>query len=231
MSRIGARCCNAQQESRKRFEASGLWYSGWSHTLELICGLSDRKDKGYVPRRPLQSLNSYKWEKIHPKLFFRVSIHFTRRNFSQPSSQCVCFSKRLRLRQVTKTRGGTRASNGVMSAQAQTFEWAQHLVSCWQAWELVLLSRRWYAIHMPYGATVFDLGECVPCERNTGPFCLRVCKPKSSFCKQYTAPHTQHFLACGSRLSTRLKVKRIMRPMKELFIILAHHVSFALVVV
>ena len=33
----------------------------------------------------------------------------------------------------------------------------------------------------------------MPCERITGPFCLRVCKPKSSFCKQYTAPHTQHF--------------------------------------
>ena len=47
-------------------------------------------------------------------------------------------------------------------------------------------------------------------------------------CKHYT-PHTQHFLVCASRLNGRLKVKQIMCPLKELFIILTHHGSFALV--
>ena len=50
-------------------------------------------------------------------------------------------------------------------------------------------------------------------------------------CKEHTAPHTQHFHACGSRLSRMFKVKqRMCRLEKELFIIFAHHVTFALVV-
>ena len=43
---------------------------------------------------------------------------------------------------------------------------------------------------------------------------------------QCTAPQKQHFLACGSRLSPSLKVMQIMCSSKELFLFLAHHVSF-----
>ena len=43
-------------------------------------------------------------------------------------------------------------------------------VSFWHVLELVLVSRRWCAVHLPHGATLkFEPADHVPCERNTGP--------------------------------------------------------------
>ena len=76
---------------------------------------------------------------------------------------------------VTNTCGGARASSRVMSAQAPTFEWPNTHGYFGRVLELVLVSRRWCAVHVLYRVTLeFELGDSVLCEGNTGPL-LFVC--------------------------------------------------------
>ena len=88
-----------------------------------------------------------------------------------------------RLRGVTTACGGARSSNGIMSAQAQTFEWPKHSVS--------FFGTRWMSCWSRGGGALSTCRRCDPPVRNRRLRAVRaqhrtfdlscVSKPKRSF--------------------------------------------------